>query len=382
MENVNKQIKVRESGPELFKIIGILLVVISHVVQTLESNFGYLVGFSDYVLIFGKPTEDIQILIISFLRYSGALGNAIFFISSAWYLLDKTKTNIQKVFRMVIEIFVISVLWLVITVIFTDFELNETYIKKSFFPTYYSNTWYLTDYIKFCFVFPFLNILIKTVSQKIHFIVGFALFIVYGILAFFMSIPGECTFILWISIYVLMAYFKMYCPKITSSFTINLLMFVIGLGLHITFIIGTNAYGLKHQTAGIYTTRWNSNQNIFLIFIAYGLFNIFRKLKIKSSFINLVSSLSMLVYILHENIIFRHFYRPTIWHWIHNTLGYNLVLLWVIIYAGLLFLLSCLVAYLYKKFIQKFIFNISDLIHKIVMKGVDFIISKLMLIFK
>ena len=107
MENVNKQIKVRESGPELFKIIGILLVVISHVVQTLESNFGYLVGFSDYVLIFGKPTKDIQILIISFLRYSGALGNAIFFISSAWYLLDKTKTNIQKVFRMVIEIFVI-----------------------------------------------------------------------------------------------------------------------------------------------------------------------------------------------------------------------------------------------------------------------------------
>jgi hypothetical protein len=90
----------------------------------------------------------------------------------------------------------------------------------------------------------------------------------------------------------------------------------------------------------------------------------------------------MLVYILHENIIFRHFYRPTIWHWIHNTLGYNLVLLWVILYAGLLFLLSCLVAYLYKKFIQKFIFNISDLIHKIVMKGVDFIISKLMLIFK
>lgn len=382
MENVTKQIKVRESGPELFKIIGILLVVISHVVQTLESNFGYLVGFSDYVLIFGKPTKDIQILFISFLRYSGALGNAIFFISSAWYLLDKTKTNTQKILRMIIEIFLISVLWLGVTALFTDFKLTESHIKKSFFPTYYSNTWYLTDYIKFCFVYPFLNIIIKTISKKLHFIGGFGLFILYGVLAFFISIPGECTFMLWISIYVLMAYFKMYCPKFTSSTKVHLVIFLIGLILHIMFIIGTNRYGLKHPNQGIYTTRWNSNQNTFLVLIAYGLFQVFRNLKIKSSFINLVSSLSMLVYIIHENIIFRQYYRPTIWHWIYNNLGYNLILLWIFGFVVLLFLLSCLLAYLYKKFIQKYVFKASDFIHKIIMKGADFIISKLMLIFK
>lgn len=382
MENVTKQIKVRESGPELFKIIGILLVVISHVVQTLESNFGYLVGFSDYVLIFGKPTKDIQILFISFLRYSGALGNAIFFISSAWYLLDKTKTNTQKILRMIIEIFLISVLWLGVTALFTDFKLTESHIKKSFFPTYYSNTWYLTDYIKFCFVYPFLNIIIKTISKKLHFIGGFGLFILYGVLAFFISIPGECTFMLWISIYVLMAYFKMYCPKFTSSTKVHLVIFLIGLILHIMFIIGTNRYGLKHPNQGIYTTRWNSNQNTFLVLIAYGLFQVFRNLKIKSSFINLVSSLSMLVYIIHENIIFRQYYRPTIWHWIYNNLGYNLILLWIFGFVVLLFLISCLLAYLYKKFIQKYVFKASDFIHKIIMKGADFIISKLMLIFK
>ena len=90
----------------------------------------------------------------------------------------------------------------------------------------------------------------------------------------------------------------------------------------------------------------------------------------------------MLVYILHENIIFRQYYRPVIWHWIYINLGYKLLLLWTICYVILLFLVSCGIAYLYKRFIQKYVFMISDILHNILMKGINFIVSKLMLIFK
>lgn len=380
--DTKQKINTRESGTELFKVIGILLVVISHVVQTLGSNFSYLIGFSDYCISLGAPTTDIQLIIVYLLRYSGALGNAFFFVASAWYLLDKTKTNTQKVLRMIVEIFLISVLWLGVTAAFTNFKLSDDHIKKSFFPTYYSNTWYLTDYIKFCFVFPFLNIIIKSIKQNIHFIIGMVLFIMYGVLAFFTSVPLECTFILWITLYVLIAYFKMYCPKFNSSFLVNLIIFIVALACHIGLVVGTNSYGLKHPLEAVNSIRWNSNLNTFLILIAYSLFNIFRNLKIKSKFINLVSSLSMLVYILHENIIFRQYYRPVIWHWIYINLGYKLLLLWTICYVVLLFLASCAIAYLYKRFIQKYVFKISDVLHNILMKGVNFIVSKLMLIFK
>ena len=379
-KNQNKNI--RESGTELLKVIGIFLVVISHVVQTLGSDFGYLLGFSNYCIALGKPTTDIQFLVLSILRYSGALGNAIFFVSSAWYLLDKDKTNTQKILRMILEIFLISVLWLGITLAFTNFKLSESYIKKSFFPTYYSNTWYLTEYIKFCFVFPFLNIIIKSIKQNLHFVLGIGSFIVCCILPFFKLTSYYGTFALWMSIYVLIAYFKLYCPKYTSSIKVNLIVFIIALICHLGLVIGTNDYGLKNPTAGMNSVRWNGNQHVFLIIIAYSLLNVFRNLKFKNNFINLVSSLSMLVYIIHENLIFRQFYRPTIWQWIYTNLGYKLILLWTFIYVILLFLASCIIAYLYKRFIQKYLFKISDFLHKIIMKGFNFIISKFMLIFR
>lgn len=52
----------RESGVELFRIIGIFLIVVSHVIHTLESDFSSLVGFNDYYVNISKPTFNIQVL--------------------------------------------------------------------------------------------------------------------------------------------------------------------------------------------------------------------------------------------------------------------------------------------------------------------------------
>ena len=166
-----EQTKIRESGCELLKIIGIILIVFSHVVQTLDNDFYTLLGFNDYHIKLSEPTTNIQILIIVLLRYAGIVGNWIFFMSSAWYLLDKKITNFKKVVRMLIEIFVISISFLGITLLFTDFNITDFYIKRSFFPTFFKNNWYTTYYIIFCFIFPILNKLIDLMNKKIHLII-------------------------------------------------------------------------------------------------------------------------------------------------------------------------------------------------------------------
>ena len=61
----------RESGIELLKIFGILLVVVSHVVQTL----------AHYVNI-DMASKSLTILALGVLRLSGNLGNIIFFFCS------------------------------------------------------------------------------------------------------------------------------------------------------------------------------------------------------------------------------------------------------------------------------------------------------------
>lgn len=96
-------VKVRESGIELLKIFGILLVVLSHVVQTL----------GDYVNI-SYASKSPTILALGVIRLSGNLGNIIFFFCSAWFLVDSKKTNTQKVMRMLADIFVISIIWWVV----------------------------------------------------------------------------------------------------------------------------------------------------------------------------------------------------------------------------------------------------------------------------
>lgn len=68
---------VRNSGIECLKIAAIILIVVSHVVQTL-SDKNTFIQYHDYLLDLLRATCSIQKLILSILEYSGLLGNTIF----------------------------------------------------------------------------------------------------------------------------------------------------------------------------------------------------------------------------------------------------------------------------------------------------------------
>ena len=65
----NRLISRRNSSIELLKIVGIILIVISHVVQTLHSNNDYVIK-NDYILDISTATTNIQQLILTILRES------------------------------------------------------------------------------------------------------------------------------------------------------------------------------------------------------------------------------------------------------------------------------------------------------------------------
>ena len=97
MEEVKKvhSGNMRDSGIELLKVIAILLIVISHVVQTLSSE-NPLIGYSDYILDLSCATKEMQLVILMIMRHFGALGNSIFFICSTWFLLDSKIVSVKK----------------------------------------------------------------------------------------------------------------------------------------------------------------------------------------------------------------------------------------------------------------------------------------------
>ena len=103
---ISKQ--ARNSSIELLKIVAIFLIAISHVSQTLIDKNAY-VPWDDY-LIPTTATTDISNLIVLIFHYFGPFGNSIFFICSAWFLIDNDKVSGRKILKMILDVWAISVI--------------------------------------------------------------------------------------------------------------------------------------------------------------------------------------------------------------------------------------------------------------------------------
>lgn len=158
-ENVNRQ-TTRESGIELLKIFAMFIIVIAHMVQTLTTPDPQL-SYQGYVMDISRATTDVQTIILLILRHFGVFGNEIFFICSAWFLLKSDNYKKKKWFFMFLEIWVVSVLILIITYVSLHGNISKKILIKSIFPTTFANNWYLTCYLLFYPLHTVLNKVIK-----------------------------------------------------------------------------------------------------------------------------------------------------------------------------------------------------------------------------
>lgn len=360
----------RQSGIEILKIIAILLVVISHVTQTLVSE-NTVVDLHGYVLKIGSATTSIQMLIINIFYYFGAsLGNTIFFICTAWFLVSKEKPARRKALHIFIDVWAISVLWLAVVLIDRHGELPLKTIVKQLIPTTYANNWYMTCYIIFLLIYPLLNTVINNLTQRqllrVIFVAGFLWigmnFLLPGI--FFTS-----KLIIWTTIYFIIAYLKLFLPKSQNSKKVNIIMLILGLLGFVGVIILTNILGLHIAFFSNKLLRWNNVCNPFGILIAIGALNLLRQSAYRNGFVNYVSRLSMFVYLIHENQLFRRYYRPVIWKWIYDSFGYNKVGLWILLFSLILFIAALVVSALYKISIQKLTAKIASKLYFLLAKA-------------
>lgn len=108
-----------------------LMIVLHHVINTLANeNVHYI---SDFVLNVGRASTNIQSVILAWMWSSGQLGNIIFFVCSAWFLLESNEVDYKKVICMLADV------WIVNIIIFAIFELGgwfsisvEDLIKTAF----------------------------------------------------------------------------------------------------------------------------------------------------------------------------------------------------------------------------------------------------------
>lgn len=358
----------RKSGIELLKIFGIILVVISHVIQTLHSSNSYI-SSTDYIVNLSVATTNVQHLILALLRYSGMLGNTIFFVCSAWFLLDSNKVNKKKLLQMLMDVWVISVSILIAVFIIRRGNISFKLLVEQLFPTTYENNWYITCYMLFYAVHPLLNSLLHDMPQKTLLKTTLVLIHLYVFINF--VLPGQffsSSIVLWITIYFAIAYIKFYLADLSNNTKLNLIMLGIGFAGNIGIVLLTNFLGLRIAPMRTWILRWNLNCSPFLILIAISLLNIARNVHFKNKAVNYISGLSLLIYVIHENELLRTYYRPMMWSYIYNRFGYDYILLWTLIMVLLVFSFGLIMGILYKCTIQKIVTRLRDRLYPVLQR--------------
>lgn len=172
----------------------------------------------------------------------------------------------------------------------------------------------------------------------------------------------------FIGFYFIVSYLKNNLSVI-SDLKKNIICFFTGVGLSILLLIAMNFAGLHMSIAAqnvLHFTVLNHNPINFLI--AFSLFNIFRDLKFQSKIINYISSLTMLIYIIHENDLFRAYLRSDLLYDFWEISNKMNIVLFVLIFSAALFIASTIIAIVYNKFFQTSVHKLAEKILQLVLK--------------
>ena len=326
------------------------------------------VPFQDYVLHLGRATTDVQVLVLMLLRQTGALGNTVFFVCSAWFLVGKKGNARKKAFRLLVTVWCVSILILSVYLMICPTYLTAKTLIEQLLPTTFGNNWYMTCYIIFLFIYPWLNKMIALTDQKQLLRIVLFSSLLWIVADYF---KGDLFFpsvlIVWVVIYFLVAYLKLYCGRIMASRNFGIMLLATGILGYIAQVVVTNYVGL--YLIGAFSDkvlRWNSHSCPFYIMIAIGSLIIALQVKYKNKVINYISGLTIFAYLFHENYLFRRFTRPAIWQYLYMNYGYSHVLILDITFSVVLFFATLVVSCIYKETIQKIVMKFSDRVYPFV----------------
>ena len=351
--------KNRKSSIELLKIIAIFLITISHVTQTLTSkgfftNIGLNEGFIETY-----PTTDIKLILLMLMRHFGAFANIIFVICSSWFLIDSSSNKKGKVFKLVANTWIISIIMLGVTLVF-GVKVQKVEIIKSIFPTTFENNWFITTYILFLLIVPYLNLVINKMDKKELFRATTVLLVLYFGIAFVKNAFGVSFIIDFIAIYFAVAYSKKYMCEFWDKRKNSYIIILTSILLMLILEIATIFSGIKIHFLKDKTLYWVKNNNPFFLFACLGIFFQVKKKIFSNRIINTISGQSLYIYLIHDNLIVRNHIRPQIWHLIYNRFGFYHVFIEILLFASALFIISMVLSIIYKLTLEKLVNSVIE----------------------
>ncbi len=291
----------RESGVEGLRIIAMVMIVAYHSCWNSTAVHDVALGSSAF---------DLWALSLSPL---GKTGVAIFFLITAWYLCEREaptfRSSLRKACYLALEVLMYNI------ILFSEYHilvpnalLSVGDIVKNLFPISSNALWYVTAYIMFLLLYPFVTAALHAIGQSMHARLALVLFavwgIAYGLTRYATWEFPTLSFIYFIYLYILLSYYRWYLREITPSTA--WLMVAAGcviLVVHITSCVLAFRYTGNHSYTNIDHLFLTGEGKLPVLLVAFGLVSLAVRCHRRIIGINAVASAMFGVYVLHENVV-------------------------------------------------------------------------------
>ncbi len=345
---MDKNIEKRNSSIDLLRVIGMFFIILSHSLATGINVSNTVNSFSDLIMII--------------YAHMGHIGNCLFIICSAYLLVDSDKLNFKKILYMVLDTFIISISVLFIYCL-RGYKFTAEVFFKFIFPITYNNNWFIGCYILYYFIHPFLNKIIRQLNQKqllrvVMFIIGY--FYIWQ----FIKKSTYANILGFIALYFVIAYIKKYMQNYQKRFSLNVCILIISIIGFVYSLVILNILIIKFKICDNNMMYMSNIINPFIIMIAISIFNLLINKKFYNKFVSYVGSISLIIYIIHENTLIATLTRPLYFKYIYINYGYDHINLICILTAIAVFIISVIIASIYVSTIQKLTKKCGNVLYK------------------
>lgn len=348
----------RNSRVELLKIIAIILIVLSHSNPRSQA----LGGGSESCIEYGC-TKNYQYLISWFFIFCGQLGNCIFVVCSSFFLQNNKTAKLNKIIHMWSDALLISAAYVFVHLLL-GYELKISLIVKQFLPITFGESagnWFVGCYIIFYMLHPCLNFALDKADKKYLASLLFALSLMWSLAPIILGDKYYYNKLVgFVFIYFLVGYIVRYRED-ALKYKDNIRWILLGeVTLYIASFAILNMIGIHNNIARRILGGYGNFTHPLFILIAFHSFVTANRKEWRNSAINTISSLSLLIYLIHENYLLRMYVKADYFHWIYINYSYNCLILWVLLLSLASLVISAGISYLYKVSIQKMIYRQED----------------------
>ena len=340
----------RDSNLELFRIITMILLIAHHYVVNS--------GLTSEIL-YQNPLSGASI----FLFLLGAWGKTGIncFVLITGYFMCKSNITMKKFVKLLAEVMFYNIVIYIIFIVTGVQEISVIETVKLFIPITTVATNFTGTFLLFYLCIPFLNILIKNLTEKQHIYLllmsGF-IYIVFGTIPFF---SVTMNYVSWyIVLYFIASYVRLYPKKLFGSKKVWGMISLVSITLSVISVIACLYLGEKidRNIAFLFV----ADSNTFLA-VTTGLstFMFFKNITIKyNKFINICGASTFGVLLIHAN---SDTMRQWLWRDILDNVGmYDSA--WMPVHAigsviGI-FILCTIIDYMRIKFIETPLFKVLD----------------------